>query len=74
MRWCLRPQGIDLNGRGDKIRTCDPLHPMDSMAKRDATRCYGLLRLIVLKMPNFVGFHTLIMLRVVSQRNDAYHP
>jgi transcription antitermination factor NusG len=31
-----------------QIRTCDPLHPMDSRAKRDATRCDGLHRLIVL--------------------------
>ena len=32
--------------RDDKIRTCDPLHPMDSMAKRDAAGCYGFHRLI----------------------------
>ncbi len=45
-------------GRGDKIRTCDPLHPMDSRAERDATRCYGFHRLIFQKAPTpmFIGF------------------
>ena len=46
-------------GRGDKIRTCDPLHPMDSRAKRDATHCEGLHRLIALQMPYSIGFHAL---------------
>jgi hypothetical protein len=44
------------------------------MAKRDATGCHGLHRLIYLKIPYFVGFKTLGMSRVVSQRSDAYPP
>jgi hypothetical protein len=61
-------------GRGDKIRTCDPLHPMDSGLKRDATRCYGLHRSMAVKMPCFIGFSALIALRVASQRRGAYPP
>jgi hypothetical protein len=53
-------------GRGDKIRTCDPLHPMDSMAKRDETLCHALNRVIIHKIPYFLGFSTLFALRVVS--------
>jgi hypothetical protein len=49
----MDPQVI---GRGDKIRTCDPLHPMDSKVNRDATGCYGLHRLIYLQIPCFIGF------------------
>jgi hypothetical protein len=70
---CVR-NGPYVIGRGDKIRTCDPLHPMDSRAKRDATGCHGLHRLTKLTMPYFIGFQTFCISRVVSQRSDAYPP
>jgi hypothetical protein len=53
-------------GRGDKIRTCDPLHPMDSAAKRDETLCHALNRVTIRKLPCFLGFSALFTLRVVS--------
>jgi hypothetical protein len=60
------PEGPYVIGRGDKIRTCDPLHPMDSMAKRDETLCHALNRVIIRQIPYFLGFSTLFALRVVS--------
>jgi hypothetical protein len=53
-------------GRGEKIRTSDPLHPMESVAKRDESLCHALNHLICSQIPCFLAFRSLFRLRVVS--------